>query len=188
MMTYSRSSARASGALIMLLGAWGGIAPYVGPLFGYRMDDLGAWSWTTARAELSLGPGVIAVLGGLLLLVGLRPVQRFGAFIAAAAGTWFVVGPSVYPLWGSTVSVPASDIGRLGSAAARAVEEIGFFYGTGVLIALLAAFALGTLTVLGLRWAAGERAMELTGGRAAGYPAAAAAEPAGPPPPPVAVR
>jgi hypothetical protein len=162
---FGRYSARASGVLILLLGAWGGIAPYVGPLFGYHMDAGGAWQWTTARAELSLGPGVIAVLGGLLLMIGAsRGAQRFGAFIAGAAGTWFVVGSIFYPLWaGTSVALPTASSAGISAIWMRTVESLGFFLGTGVLIAILAGYAYGALASVGIAWGAPERSMELRG-------------------------
>ena len=166
-MMVRRFPARAAGALIMLLGAWGGIVPFVGPLFGYRMDGLGAWAWSTPRAELSLGPGVIALVGGLLLLVGLRGAQRFGGLLAFIAGAWFAVGPSFFPLWtGAVITVPSGTVGGLSPAAMRAVEQVGYFYGTGVLIASLAAFAIGVLTLSAVRVVTREpAAMELAGTR-----------------------
>jgi hypothetical protein len=187
---FGRYSARASGVLIMLLGAWGGIAPYVGPRFGYHMDNLGAWQWTTARAELSLGPGVIAILGGLLLMIaGYRAAQRFGAFMAAAAGTWFVVGSLFYPLWtGASVTLPTSGVAGISTTWMRIVEWLGFFLGTGVLIVLLAAYAYGALASVGMAWGAPERSMELRGAGATRQPVPPPLpeEPVGPNPPVVA--
>ncbi len=186
---FGRYSARASGALIMLVGAWGGIAPYVGPTFAYHMDGAGAWQWTTARAELSLGPGVIAVLGGLLLMIaGYRAAQRFGAFIAATAGTWFVVGSLFYPLWsGASVALPATSTPAISTTWMRIVETLGFFLGTGVLIAILAAYAYGALASVGMARGAPERSMELRGAtRGAPVPPPVREEPVGPNPPVVA--
>jgi hypothetical protein len=188
---FGRFSARASGALILILGVWGAIAPFIGPLFGYRVDTMGAWQWSTARAELNLGPGVIAILGGLLLMIaGYRGVQRFGAFIAGAAGTWFVVGALFYPLWtGTTVSPPTARVAGLSPTWVHIVESLGFFLGTGVLIALLAAYAYGALASVGRAWQTAEQSMELRGA-ARTAPAAPSfpEEPVGPNPPVVASR
>ncbi len=177
-MTYGRSSARTCGALIMLLGVWGAIAPFVGPLFSYRMDLQGAWTWSTARAELSVGPGVIAMFGGLLLLIaGARRVQSFGGLMASVAGMWFVVGPLFTPLWGARPVgfLPGTQIGHLSATAMTSLEGLGLFYGTGVLIVALAAYGMGALAMLGVwRYAMDERAMAVPGKRYA---------PAAPPPP-----
>jgi hypothetical protein len=185
-MTFGRFTARASGALVMLLGAWAGIAPFVGPLFGYRMDSAAAWSWTTSRAELSVGPGVIAILGGLLLLTaGPRMFQRVGGLLAGVAGAWLVVGTSLMPIWtGSAIAFPNGTAGGLAPSVLGAVEGIGFFYGVGVLIAGLAAYAIGALSGRGFRWVTApppaQAATELQGKSMA---------PAAPPPaPPVAAR
>ncbi len=164
-MMWIHFKARTGGALIMLLGAWAGIAPFVGPLFGYRMDGLGAWTWSTDRAELSVGAGVVALLGGLLLLVAAsRHVQRAGALLAGLAGTWLVVGPAFLPIWtGAGLAFPGTGTSP---ELMRAAEAIGFAYGTGVLLAGLAAHALGVLTYAGLRRAAPASAVEVPGRRA----------------------
>lgn len=179
---FGRYAARASGALILLLGVWGGIAPYVGPIFAYHMDGAGAWTWTTARAELALGPGGIAVLGGLLLMIaGQRGMQRFGAFIAATAGTWFVVGSIFFPLWtGATVRLPKSGAAGISATWMGILESLGFFLGTGVLIALLAAYAYGSLGSVGVAWGTPERSLELPGGVRPAPPPPVPEEPVGP--------
>lgn len=163
-MSWIRFKARTAGALIMLLGAWGGIAPFVGPLFGYRMDGFGAWSWTTTRGELSVGAGAVALLGGLLLLAATsRLVQRAGGVLAGLAGTWFVVGPAFLPVWtGSGLTFPGTGTGP---ALLRAVEAIGFAYGTGALIVALAGYALGALSRAGLRRPAPASGVEIAGRR-----------------------
>ena len=37
-----------AGVIAVLVSAWGGIVPYVGPLFGYSGDGSGAWHWDLA--------------------------------------------------------------------------------------------------------------------------------------------
>jgi hypothetical protein len=54
-------------------------------------------------------------------------------------GAWLLVGPSVYPLWASTI---APD----GSTDMQTLKWIGYFYATGALTVYLAAFAQGMLS------------------------------------------
>jgi uncharacterized membrane protein YedE/YeeE len=73
----------------------------------------------------------------------------FASWLAAAAGAWFVVGVSLSTLWqgaGHFGIGPA-----LGGRVHQAAEWVGFFYGLGAAITLLAAFSMGRLSVLSVR-------------------------------------
>lgn len=134
----------AAGLVLLVLGIFGGLVPYVGPSFGYGMGDVPAWTWTESRATLHLLPGVVAAIGGFLLyrsreLAG----ARAGALLAAAGGVWFVIAPTLHPLWASTVSTGMSGMGS--SALSSALSSLGYHYGTGVLITLVAAYSVGAL-------------------------------------------
>lgn len=144
-----RSRGAVSGLLLVLFGAWGAIIPFVGPYFNYAYSPASAWSYTSGRLWLSILPGIAAMAGGLILLgATVRPVALTGAILAVLSGAWFAVGTVLSPLWaGGSVSagVPAGD------ATMRALEELGFFTGLGVVIVFLAALALGRLSVVGVR-------------------------------------
>jgi len=145
------SRGRAIGSLLMLLGAWAAIIPFVGPYFGYAYTPDKAWAYTSGRLWLSVMPGAAAVLGGLLLLTSDR-AAAFGAFLAALGGAWLVIGQPVnaFALAGKGISAgsPIASPGALfGPAAMRFVETLGFFNGTGILIIFLAAVALGEVVV-----------------------------------------
>src|SRR3989442_10877663 len=60
-------------------------------------------------------------------------------------GMWFVVGPNMSMLWNGGVPATGAAIGDNGT---RVLEWIGFFYGTGALITLLASYGLGFLAAL----------------------------------------
>src|SRR5574340_782616 len=49
------------GVLTLLVGAWGGIVPFVGPIFGFSADGTVAWYWNMPHALLWLAPGAAAV-------------------------------------------------------------------------------------------------------------------------------
>jgi hypothetical protein len=143
-----RLTVRSIGLLLVALGAWGAIVPFVGPEFGYPFpagSDREAWDWTASAWQLSLLPGITAAYGGLVLL-GLLGAVRFapalGAFIALAAGAWFVLGGEFSRLWTS----PAPD--GTGSDWMVIATNLGYHEGLGLAIAVLAAFALGLLALL----------------------------------------
>ena len=91
---------RAAGLLILIGGIWGGLAPFVGPYFHFVLGPDKAWTWTSGRLWLSVIPGVVAVVAGLMLLrAGPRTGGRLGAVLAIAAGAWFAVGPDISQFW-----------------------------------------------------------------------------------------
>ncbi len=88
-----RSRGAISGLLLLILGAWGALIPFIGPYFHFAYAPGQAWVWSTARAWLEVFPGVTAAAGGFLLLIsGNRATAMFGGWLAVIAGAWFVVG------------------------------------------------------------------------------------------------
>jgi hypothetical protein len=84
-----RSRGGVSGVLLILLGAWGGLAPFVGPYFRFAYTPDKAWAYTSGRLWLSIVPGAAALLGGLLVVsASHRGVGGTGAFLAALGGAW----------------------------------------------------------------------------------------------------
>ena len=51
-----RSKGAASGLLIVLLGLWGGLIPFVGPSFDYGFTPDDTWQWTDGRLFLEVLP------------------------------------------------------------------------------------------------------------------------------------
>ena len=159
-MRIPRSRGGVSGVLLILLGAWGGLAPFVGPYFRFAYTPDKAWAYTSGRLWLSVVPGAAALLGGLLVTItSHRAAACVGAFVAALGGAWFVVGTVVIRLVvknGSiTPGVPlAGPLGPLSSTSRVLLEGLGFFIGTGALILFFGALALGRFSVVGVRDAA----------------------------------
>jgi hypothetical protein len=145
-----RSRGAASGLLIVILGVWGGLIPFVGPSFDYAFTPDQSWHWTTGRLLLEVLPAVATILGGLAMMGSASRVSgSAGAWLAAAGGAWFVVGQWVSMLWNDGVmqaGEPAAttDAGQVG-------EWLGFFLALGVVIVFLAAFALGRMSVVSVR-------------------------------------
>jgi peptidoglycan/LPS O-acetylase OafA/YrhL len=137
----TRSTGAVSGLLIILLGVWGALIPFVGPYFDYSFSTNTTWHYTTDRLWLDILPGALAVLAGvLLLLAATRAAGILAGWLAMVAGAWFVVGPSVSLTWESGVG----PIGRpLYGSTRQMLELVGYFYGLGALIVALAAFSIG---------------------------------------------
>jgi hypothetical protein len=143
-LTMPRSRGAVSGLILVILGAWGALIPFVGPHFNFAYTPDRDWAWTTARGWLEVLPGAAAVLGGLLLIVaGNRVAAILGAWLAVLAGAWFVVGGQVAPLLG---------IGSAGDPVAaterkRAALEISYFSGLGALIIFVGGVVLARTAV-----------------------------------------
>ncbi len=153
MLRVPRSRGALSGTLLVLLGAWGALIPFIGPYFHYAYTPDRAWAYTSGRLWMEIIPGVAAAIGGLIVLGSAnRAFAAFGAWLAALAGAWFAVGSSIGALWTS------SGFPRIGSPVGgtflRVVEQIGFFTGLGVVIVFFAALALGRFAVIATRDAA----------------------------------
>jgi hypothetical protein len=148
-MRIPRSRGAVSGLLLMVLGAWGALIPFIGPYFNVSMGTDETWDWSSGRLWLSVVPGVVAFLGGLLTLTSAhRAKAGFGAWMAIAAGAWFVVGPTVSMLWNDGTSAAGN---ALGSTNERVLTLLVSFDALGVAIAVLGAFALGRLAVRSVR-------------------------------------
>src|SRR3954453_12146969 len=67
-MRIPRSRGAISGVLLVALGAWGAIVPFIGPSFNVTIGPDTTFDMTQGRLWLSLLPGVVAALGGPLLV------------------------------------------------------------------------------------------------------------------------
>jgi hypothetical protein len=146
-LVMARSRGAVTGPLLMLLGAWGALIPFFGHSFSYGFSPDNTWAWTAARGWLEVLPGAATLVGGALLTTsGNRLSAMTGAWLAAAAGAWFVLGTVINPWWS------AGNIGVPSGTSKHAVwEQLGMFYGLGVVIVLFAAVALGRISVIGVR-------------------------------------
>ena len=60
-MRIPRSRGVISGILLVILGAWVAIIPFVGPTFKYAIGSTTAWDWTAGRFWLNVLPGAVAI-------------------------------------------------------------------------------------------------------------------------------
>jgi hypothetical protein len=142
---------RVTGSLLVLLGAWGALVPFLGHYLGFGYTPDKQWMLTSGRLWLSVVPGGAALLGGLLVAAADRGAAT-GAFLAALGGAWFVMGRPVtaFALASRHISpgVPIVPKGAFFSAGAtRFVDDLVYSYGLGVLILFLASVALGEIVV-----------------------------------------
>jgi hypothetical protein len=155
-------------ALIMLIvSAWGGIIPYVGPLFGYDGNGVGSWYWSLTHSVVALIPACLGVLVAVWVLASL-PAIGYGAgrarlslcgLLAMIAGAWFVVGPLAWRV--------VDHVGPYFAKAGPLHElafQIGYSFGPGVIVAAAGGFFLG--------WASGAQPMVDTAATPAAVPVA----------------
>jgi hypothetical protein len=143
----ARSRGAVTGLLLLALGVWGALVPFVGPHwhFGFTPDT--TWTWTAARFWLEVLPGAATAVAGLVVMVSAnRVLAQLATWVALAAGLWFVVGPLIIGLFSATfVGTP------VGGSTRVAAEQIAMFYGLGAVISALASFASGRFSVVGVR-------------------------------------
>lgn len=143
-MWVPRSRGAITGILLILLGLWGALIPFVGPYFSFSFVPDEAWVWTSGRGWLEVLPGAVTVAGGALLLLSAnRAVASLGAWLAVLGGVWFIVGP---------VLAPVLHTGDPGSPTAirpaiAAVQQLAFFEGVGAVILFLGAVSVGRLSL-----------------------------------------
>ncbi len=150
-----RSRGALCGVLLILLGLWGGLAPFVGPYFhfGYTPDK--TWFYSTARLYFSIAPAAAAVLGGVLvLLTRSRAIGVLGGLLAALGGLWFSFGNgfTVIVLQNTTLrnGAPISTGLPAGSVVLfrrSYLESVALFGGLGALILFVGALAVGRFSL-----------------------------------------
>lgn len=144
----ARSRGAVPGLLLIVLGAWGALIPLLGGYFDFGLAPDDTWNLTNGRWWLEVLPGIVVVVGGLLLVIGSdRITTSLGGWVAAAGGVWFVIGSTVQPVIDiDSLGAPlhASDVGAM-------AERLALTEGLGVVIVFIAAWALGALAVVGVR-------------------------------------
>jgi len=140
-MRLPRSTGAVSGLILVVLGLWGALIPFVGPYFDYSFGVNSTWHYTSDRLWLDILPGALTVIGGLLLIgARTRSAGIFAGWLALLGGAWFVVGPAVSLTWEGA----QGPIGRpLFGSTRQMLELVGYFYGLGALIVAFSAFSIG---------------------------------------------
>ena len=144
------------GLLLVLLGAWGALGPFVGPYFRFAYTPDKAWAYNSGRLYLSVLPGAAAVLGGLLVLATRsRAAGLLGGLLAAAGGAWFIVGQGIVTVLLKQSSIKAGVPVRRAAAGSVAhwqyLETLGLFTAVGILIVFFGALAVGRFSMISHR-------------------------------------
>lgn len=144
-----RSRGGLSGLILILLGAWGGLIPLVGPYLKYGYTPDRTWDLTQGRLYLSVIPGAVVLLAGLVIVMTRsRGLGGFFAFVAALAGIWFIAGAAVVELLPASLRGSISTGTPIATTVARAIlTSLGFYAGLGALILFFAALALGRFSI-----------------------------------------
>src|SRR5215472_9270426 len=116
MMRVPRTRGVGSGVLLILLGAWGALIPFVGPYFHFAYTPDTAWTWTWGRFFLEIVPGVAVALGGLL-----GPVWASSTTLGVPGGVPAALSPGL----------------AIGGPLHMVAEHLSFFIGLGVVIVFL---------------------------------------------------
>jgi hypothetical protein len=132
------------GFVTLLLSAWAGIVPYLGPTFGYSADGAPSWSWDRVHLLAALVPGAVGVLGSWIVLARARhPLAgRFDASLVGAGllvvlgGAWLTVAPVVWP------AVVGSYF-QVASPTMTLAYWLGYASGPGVLLVAFGGFVMG---------------------------------------------
>lgn len=149
----ARSRGALSGILLIVLGAWAALVPFIGPYFSFGIEPNSgdAFHWTTSRLVFELLPGAVTALAGIVLLVSAsRAATLLFAWLAAISGAWLVVGftlNAVLNIGDDPVLALPSDA----STGKTVAVILLYFLGTGVVIAIVAGTALGRLSVHSIR-------------------------------------
>jgi hypothetical protein len=130
-----------AGTAAAVVGAWGGLVPYIGNSFGYSSNGTGSWVWNLQHGLLYLLPGALAFAAGVAIVATARTSRRrfvspIAGLAALLSGAWFVLGPFVWPIYyNEAVFGPASPVRSFGNLA-------GYNLGTGLLLTILGTLAL----------------------------------------------
>jgi hypothetical protein len=136
----------AAGVVAVLVSVWGGIVPFVGPLFGYSGDGSGSWHWNLAHGVLAVLPAVAGVVLGLSVFGESRGITvgkgrlslATAGVLLMACGGWFAIGPLAWPVVssGSAYFVAGSHLRIL-------ADDVGYSIGTGLALVVCGAFVGG---------------------------------------------
>jgi hypothetical protein len=149
-MHVPRTRGAFSGLLLVPLGIWGALIPFVGPIYDYAYTPDDSWHFTAGRFWLEILPGAATVLAGLILLFSAnRLLGLLAGWLGSLAGAWFVLGQLISNFWHDGGPAAGFPVGV--HLSHRVWEQIGFFAGLGVVILFLSALALGRMSVVGAR-------------------------------------
>jgi hypothetical protein len=128
----------------LLLCAWAGIIPYVGPIFGFSADHTSSWTWNDAHTYGALVPGAVGFVACLMILacarrpLGMQSAGTLGTSGAVVflCGAWL----AVFPVAWAVIRAPYF---HAASPTLTLEYWLGYASGPGVLLAAFGAFVMG---------------------------------------------
>jgi hypothetical protein len=144
--TRIRVSRVVVGVLAIVVGAWGGLVPYIGHAISFSADGSTTWTWNLQHSLLYLLPGTVAVVGGSIAVLSAWAghVHRFDlsrvslpivAILLGLSGIWFLLGASVWPIYYSGHVFVAT------SPARSFAEKVVYDLTAGIVLMVLAGVA-----------------------------------------------
>jgi hypothetical protein len=94
------------GFLALLISAWAGIVPFLGPTFGFSADGASSWTWNEVHALGAVVPGAAGIVMCMIVLacarrpMGMASSGTLGmsGFVLFLCGAWLAVVPLVWPV------------------------------------------------------------------------------------------
>lgn len=128
----------------LLLCAWAGIIPYVGPIFGFSADGTSSWTSNDAHTYGALVPGAVGLVACLMILAcARRPAGMQSAGTLASSGAVvFLCGAwmAVFPVAWAVIRAPYFHVA---SPTLTLEYWLGYASGPGLLLAAFGAFVMG---------------------------------------------
>jgi hypothetical protein len=127
------------GFVALLLAAWAGVAPFVGPIFGFSPDGTASWTWNEVHALGAVAPGAVGVIASFAVATTMarRPAGLASAgFAVFLCGAWLASVPVVWP-------VLVGPYFQTASPHLTLADWMGLAIGPGVLLASFGAFTMG---------------------------------------------
>jgi len=140
------------GLLLILLGLWGGLAPFIGPYihFGYTPDK--AFHYSSGRLYYSIIPAAAVLIGGVLAVLSRnRGLGVVAGLVATLGGIWFSLGQTFMTVVlkkSFPVGSPILHAGATPTGLRAYLETLTLFGGLGVLVVLVGAVAMGRFSML----------------------------------------
>jgi hypothetical protein len=138
-----------TGLLLVVLGTWGAISPFLVPSLDMANGPAHEWTLTAGRGWLEVLPGVVTVLGGLMLITWRkRETAALGGWLAVIAGAWFVIGRT----FASMLTMGSAGSALTDSSTHAAVVQLAYFVGYGALVVLFGSVGVGRVSVRSMRY------------------------------------
>jgi hypothetical protein len=138
-----------TGLLLVILGAWGALSPFLVPALDMANGPAHEWTLTAGRGWLEVLPGVVTLLGGLMLITWRkRQTAALGGWLAVIAGAWFVIGRT----FASMLTMGSAGSALTDISTHSAVLQLAYFVGFGALVVLVGSVGVGRVSVRSMRY------------------------------------